>query len=158
MTHEEAFERLLGWAKVFGYPVEEANFAEGHWPEGLEEGTRGFFHRDRIGSPGWIWVRPGLPPEERTGVLAHEVSHMALSLLKVEPYQRLTHEPTADLLGKCLVAMIWEDYGNPLFRISRIADLIKAFCDRLTCQAESLGRFNCGVILMRGGGMGVDKS
>lgn len=151
MTHEEAFETLKTWADIFGYPILEAIFAEGDFPlEGKD--ARGFFHKDEINSPGWIWIRPGLSPEDRTDVLAHEVSHMILFVLKVEPYQRLTHEPTADLLGKCLVAMIWENYDNPLFKIGRIADLIKAFSDRLIRQTESLGRFNRGIMLMRGGG------
>jgi len=138
MTHEEAFENLKGWAKIFGYPIEEARFAE--WPEELEVGTRGFFQADRINSPGWIWVKLGLPSEIRTGVLAHEVGHMALFIMSVEPYQRATHEPTASLLGHCFLAVIQEDFQNPLLHISGIAKSVKLFLELLKGKVERTSR------------------
>ncbi len=85
MTHEQAFENLKVWAQTFGYPVEEARFQE--WPEELTEGARGFFQRDRIDVSGWIWISSGLPPEERTYVLGHELGHLAIELLNGEPYR-----------------------------------------------------------------------
>jgi hypothetical protein len=138
MTHEEAFENLKGWAKAFGYPVEEARFAE--WPEELEVGTRGLFSRERMNSTtGLIWISPGLPPEERTKVLAHELGHMALFLLKVEPYQRLTHEPVADLLGQAFIAIQNEDFQNPLFKMTRISETVVEFLKLLKLKIEHTG-------------------
>jgi hypothetical protein len=145
VTHEEVFERLKAWAKIFGYPVHEAVFAEGCRPEWLEEGTRGFLQRERINLPGWIWLKLGLPSEERAEVLGHEVGHLAIHVLKGEPYEseyydRLTHEPTADLLGRCFVAIIQEDFENPLFDRGGVRKSVKEFLEILKGKIERTGR------------------
>ncbi len=138
MTHEQAFENLKVWAQTFGYPVEEARFQE--WPEELTEGARGFFQRDRIDVSGWIWISSGLPPEERTYVLGHDLGHLAIELLNGEPYRPLTHQPTADVLGRCFVAIQWEDFGNPLFKITTISETVIGFLKILKAKIEHTGR------------------
>ena len=136
MTDAEVFEKLKDWAKVFGYDILEVAFAEGDFPEGLEKGTRGFFAKGTLNSPGWIWLRPGLPIEEKVEVLAHEMGHMGLHLLGVEPYQKLSHEPTASLFAKCLVAVIREDFENPMFKIAGIYTLLKEFLELLKAKID----------------------
>ena len=141
MTHDEVFDMLRGMAEAFGYDVHEVSFADGDLPEGLGKGTRGFFQRDWPNLLGWIWIRPGLAPEERAGVLGHEVGHMVLFLLGEEPYSRRTHEPTADLFGKCLVAMLQGDYENPFFRVNGLVDLLKAFLGLLNDKSDGMREF-----------------
>ena len=123
MTDEEVLQKLVTWALTFGCDVYEGEREE-------HEQTRGLFRKlRRLGSDDEmeIVIQTDLPLEEKVEVMAHEVSHMALYLLKVEPYQKLTHEPTADLLGRCLVAALKEDWANPFFKVGGIAELTVQF-------------------------------
>ena len=127
MTDEQVFQTLVKWSMVFGCDVYEGEREE-------NETRRGLFRKLR--RPGQdeemqIVIQTDLPLEEKIEVMAHEIGHLALSLLKVEPYQKLTHEPTASLFAKCLVAVIREDFGNPLFRISGMSELVKQFLELL---------------------------
>lgn len=131
MTNEEALQTMLRWAWDFGCDIIEAN--EEAFPEDQKE-ARGMFRkvwREGEGQVMEIWLKTDLPLKEKVEVMAHEIGHMALFLLKVNPSHKLTREPVADLLGKCLLAIIWEDYGNPLFKIGRVYELVKEFLELL---------------------------
>lgn len=136
MTHEDVFQTLLQWAYTFGCDIIEAN--EEAWPEDKKE-ARGLFRKGK-GSLGLeemeIWLKMDLALEEKIDVMAHEVAHMALYLLQVNPSQKLTHEPLADLLGKCLVAALREDWQNPLLRVGGIVELVKNFLEFLKAKKE----------------------
>lgn len=139
MTNEEVFQQLIEWAWYFGCDVYDANDEElqldGH------ERRRGVFRKfKRV--PGRdeeieIVLQIDLPIEEKVEVLSHEVAHMGIFLLKVEPYQKLTHEPTAELLGRCLVSIIRGDVQqNPLFKVSGMTPLVKQFLELLSGKIE----------------------
>jgi hypothetical protein len=120
MTDEDALQTLIRWAWTFGCDIIEADKDELQADGRERRGVIRMLKRGPDREEMEIWLKADLPLEEKIEVMAHEVGHLALSLLKIEPYQRLTHEPTASLLGHCLVAALREDYGNPFFKIGGI--------------------------------------
>jgi hypothetical protein len=136
MTHEDCFQTLLQWAWTFGCDIIEAN--EEAWPEDKKE-SRGLFRKGKRESEGEvmeIWLKMDLTLEDKIGVMGHEVAHLALHLLNVNPDQKIIREPVADLLGKCLVATLWEDWQNPLLRVGGIVELVKNFLEFLKAKKE----------------------
>lgn len=130
MTNEEMFQMLLQFATLLGYDVCEMD--QGDFPESCKE-NRGFFRQSKsgpLGMPGQggeIFLRIGLPLDERVEVLAHEIGHITLSLLGVEPYQPLTHEPVAVLFVHSLLASLRGDFDDPIFKICKSTELFRKF-------------------------------
>ncbi len=136
LTDKEIFEKLISWATTFGVDVYGGEREEG-------ETRRGYFRKSRVPGEDWrleIVIQADLPTEEKIDVLAHEIGHLALDLLGVKPYQKPTHEPTASILGKCLIAAIREDYTNPLFKIGGVFELVKEFLELLKGKIDRTSR------------------
>ena len=134
MTDEEVFQKLLTWAMTFGCDVFGGEREE-------NEQRRGQFRvlkrvPGRYDEEMEIVIQTDLPLNEKLDILAHEIGHMALYLLKLNPDQKVVREPLADLLGRCLVAALREEWQNPVFKITGIAELAKEFLQFVKAKQE----------------------
>ena len=124
MTDEEIFQKLITWALTFGCDVYEGEREENEQRRGQFRVVKRLPGRDEEME---IVIQTDLPLEEKVEVMAHEVGHMALYLLKLNPDQKVIREPIADLLGRCLVAALREDWQNPFLKVGGIAELTVQF-------------------------------
>jgi hypothetical protein len=104
----------------------------------------GFFRKDvgPLGSSpreGTIAIRQEADPKERLEILAHELGHgyFALGPLHLT-YQKWTHEPVADLFGKCLVATLRGETGEFYgFQIRGMQTLVLNFLHFISEKLDS---------------------
>ena len=163
MTDEQVFKTLIGWALDFGCDCYEGEREE-------NEQRRGLFRvlkrvPGRYEEEMEIVIQTDLPLEEKLQVMAHEFSHMGLHLLKLNHDQKLIREPVADLLGRCLIATLKEDWQSPFFKITGIVELTKQFLEFIKAKRDrtclNLARMNAAYLQWKKeqeGGIGGQKS